>query len=71
MLANGPLSAVPDPTFPWNLVRIYERDILLDARFRREYLLIHVPVDGQRYVKLFASRDFARKHQITPAADTK
>jgi arabinofuranosyltransferase len=71
MLANGPLSAVPDPTFPWNLVRIYERDILLDARFRREYLLIHVPVDGHRYVKLFASRDFARKHQSTPAADTK
>ena len=59
MLANGPPTSGFGNRFPWNLVRIYERDVLEDERFRRDYRLIHVAIDAKTSVGLFAQRGFA------------
>jgi hypothetical protein len=58
MLANGPPTSGVGDGFPWERVRIYERDVLEDERFRRDYRLIHVALDARAFVGLFARRGF-------------
>lgn len=59
MLANGPVTNGVGNRFPWNQVLVYERDVVEDERFQRDYRLIHLPLDAKTYVGLFARREFA------------
>ena len=59
LLANGPVVGRPGP-FPWEEVRVYEQDLVLDPRFRRQYRLIHVPLSDGALLQLFVRSGPAR-----------
>ncbi|HYU33442.1 MAG TPA: hypothetical protein VEW48_14895 [Thermoanaerobaculia bacterium] len=56
LLANGPVAGDPAAPFPWESVRVYERDLVIDPRFRAEYGLVHIPLGGGRWLLAFARR---------------
>ncbi|HEY6320057.1 MAG TPA: hypothetical protein VJA16_00680 [Thermoanaerobaculia bacterium] len=56
VLANAPLAATPDAPFPWQRIRLYESDLVADARFAADYVLDHIPVAHGRYAEVFIRR---------------
>lgn len=55
-LANVPVADHPAASFPWELVRRWERDLVADPRFRAEYGFVRIPLGEGRYLLGFARR---------------
>jgi hypothetical protein len=58
MLANGPVARSLLDTFPWDAVRVYERDIVDEPRFVAEYTRVMLPLEPGMLLQLFARREF-------------
>ncbi len=56
ILANGPVADDPAAGFPWDGIRLYERDLVADPRFRAEYGLARIPLGEGRYLLAFLRR---------------
>ena len=61
LLANGPVVGRPTRAFPWNEVRIYERDIVADPRFARDFELAHVALPTGGFVQVHVRKGFVRR----------
>ncbi|MBI4865104.1 MAG: hypothetical protein HY815_33320 [Candidatus Riflebacteria bacterium] len=64
MLANGPIVGNARREFPFDAVRLWERDLVDDPRFVARYRLLPVPIDAQRSVLLFARTGFLEKLEL-------
>jgi hypothetical protein len=56
LLANGPVADSPAAPFPWEQVRPYERDLVMDPRFAAGYGLVHVPLGDGTWLLVFRRR---------------
>jgi hypothetical protein len=56
LLANGPVADAPAAPFPWEQVRPYERDLVMDPRFAAGYGLVHIPLGDGTWLLAFRRR---------------
>ena len=61
LLANGSVVPRPMAYFPWHELRPYERDLVADPRFARQYILTQFPLASGGFVQVFA-----RRHEWQP-----
>ena len=63
ILAAGSVVSDPYAPFPWDSVRIYERDIITDPRFASNYRLIRIRLLSGKYLQVFASTRFLARYR--------